>query len=82
MIIRHIFLLKMWKNERASVSLFIWFENNLLKGNADKSHFLVSPSQEVSLNVHNFKIKNSDCEKLLGVKFNSKLKCDQHYRFV
>ena len=60
MIIRHIFLLKMWKNERASVSLFIWFENNLLKGNADKFHSLVSPSQEVSLNVNNFEIKNSD----------------------
>ena len=46
--------------ERASVSLFRWSENNLLKGNADKFHFLVNPSQEVSLNVNNFKIKNSD----------------------
>ena len=64
--------------ERASVSLFRWFENNLLKGNADKFHFLVSPSQEVSLNVNNFKIKKSDCEKLLGVKFDSKLRFDQH----
>ena len=59
--------------ERASVSLFRWFENNLLKGNADKCHFLVSTSQEISLNVNNFKIKNSDYEKLLGVKFDSKL---------
>ena len=41
--------------ERASVSLFRWFENNLLKVNADKSHFLVSTSQEVSLNVSNLK---------------------------
>ena len=63
--------------ERASVSLFRWIENNLLKGNADKCHFLVSTSQEVSLNVNNFKIKNSDCEKLLGVKFDSKLRFDQ-----
>ena len=28
--------------EQASVSLFKWFENNLLKGNADKCQFLVS----------------------------------------
>ena len=28
--------------ERDSVSLFRWFENNLLKGKADKCHFLVS----------------------------------------
>ena len=40
--------------ERASVSLFRWFETNLLKGNADKYHFLVSTSSEVSLNVNSF----------------------------
>ena len=64
--------------ERASISLSRWFENNLLKGNADKCHFLVRTSQEVSLNVSNFKIKISNCEKLLGVKFDSKLRFDQH----
>ena len=48
--------------ERALVSLFRCFESNLLKGNADKCRFLVSTSQEVNLNVNNFKIKNSDCE--------------------
>ena len=64
--------------ERASVSLFRWFENNLLKVNAHKCHFLVSTSREVSLNVSTFKIKNSDCEKLLGVKLDSKLRFDQH----
>ena len=46
-------------------------------GNADKCHFLLNTSQEVSLNVNNFKIKNSDCKKLLGVKFDSKLRFDQ-----
>ena len=30
--------------EQASVSLLRWFENNLLKSNADKCHFLVSTS--------------------------------------
>ena len=64
--------------ERASVSLFRWFENNLLKGNDDKCHFLVSTIQEVNLNVNSFKIKSSYCEKLLGVKFDSKLRFDQH----
>ena len=60
--------------EQASVSLFKWFQNNLLKGNADKCHFLLITCQEISLNVNKFKIKSSDCEKLLGVKFDSKLK--------
>ena len=49
-----------------------------MKGNTDKCHFLVSTSQELSLNVNSFKIKNSDFEKLLGVKFDSKLRFDQH----
>ena len=40
-------------------------------------HFLVSTSQEVSLIVNNFKIENSACEKLLGVKFDPKLRFDQ-----
>ena len=54
-------------------------ETTFFKGNADKCHFLVSTSQEVSLNVKclTFKLKNSDCEKLLGVKFDSKLRFDQ-----
>ena len=43
--------------ERASVSLFRWSENSLLKDDAGKCHFLVSTSQEVSLNVNTFKIK-------------------------
>ena len=30
--------------EQVSVSLLRWFENNLLKGNADKCHFFVSTS--------------------------------------
>ena len=41
--------------------------------------FPVSTSQEVSLNVNNFKIndykiKNNECEKLLSVKFDSNTK--------
>ena len=41
-----------------------------------------SCKQEVSLNVSNFKIKNSDCANLLGVKFNSKLRFDQHITYL
>ena len=54
--------------------LFRWFENNFLKGNDDKCHFVLSTRREVSLNID--KLKNGNCEKLLGVKFDSKLKFD------
>ena len=49
----------------AAVSLFRWFENNFLK----KMSFLVNTSQEVSLNVNIFKIKNSNWEKLCQTWF-------------
>ena len=70
MIIRHIFLLKNIEGaieslERTSVSLFRWFENYLSKGNVDKYHFLGSTRREASININTFKIKNSDCDKLL-----------------
>ena len=37
--------------------LFKWFENNLLKSNADKCHFLVSSSDAVSIRVNEYDIK-------------------------
>ena len=82
--IRHIFIFKNVEDvpgslEVASASLSIWLKNNLLKGNVDKCHFLVSTSQKVSLTVNNFKIKSIGCEKPLGIKFNSNL---TYYRFV
>ena len=42
--------------EKASVSLFKWFEINLLKANVSKCRFLTSIDQKVSLNVDNFTI--------------------------
>ena len=59
--------------EKASKFLFEWFETNLLKGNADKYHLLVSSTDTVNLKVSEYDIRNSDCEKLLGVKFDNKL---------
>ena len=50
---------------------------NLLKGNADKCHFFASTDQEDGLHVNNFSIKKSKYEKLLDVKFDSKLAFDQ-----
>ena len=69
----------MESSEQASVPLFKWIKLNLLKGNADKCHFLTSTEQEVSLNVDNLKkYKNSESEKILGVKFDSNLTFDKH----
>ena len=64
--------------EKASKLLFEWFKNNLLKGNADKCHLLVSSSDAVNLRVSEYDIKNSKCEKLLSVKFDNKLTLEKH----
>ena len=64
--------------EQTSKALFEWFENNLLKSNADKCHLLVSSSDAVNLRVSEYDIKNSECEKLLGVKFDNKLTFEKH----
>ena len=49
--------------EKASKALFEWFGNNLLKSNTGKCHLSLSYSDGVS----EYDIKNSECEKLLGV---------------
>ena len=64
--------------EQTSKALFEWFENNLLKSNAEKFHLLVSPSDAVNLRVSEYDIKNSECEKLLGVEFDNKLTFEKH----
>ena len=43
--------------EKASKILFGWFENNLLKGNADKCHLLVSSSDTANLRVNEYNKK-------------------------
>ena len=62
--------------------MFEWFENNLLKGNVDKCYLLVSSSDAVNLKVSECNIKNSECEKLLGVKFDNKLTFEKHIIYI
>ena len=50
----------------------------MLKTNVDKCHLLVSSSDAVSLIVSEYDIKNNECEKLLGVKFDNKLTFEKH----
>ena len=64
--------------EKACKVLFEWFENNLVKGNADKCHLLVSSSDAVNLTVNEYDIENSECEKLLSVKFDNELTFETH----
>ena len=51
----------------ASNTLFKWFSNNCMVGNADKYHLLTSASYEVTVKAENVIIKNSLREKLLRI---------------
>ena len=59
--------------EQVSEDLFNWLKNNRLKSNADKCHVLVSTNKSIGVNIGNYTIDNSECEKLLGVKIDVNL---------
>ena len=53
--------------EEASRSLFTWFNNNLMKSNADKCHLLVISNEKVTIKIGSHEIANTKGEKILGV---------------
>ena len=61
------------KLKNALKTLFQWFNDNQMKANPDKCHFIYSSSVKTSIMIENKQIRNSSCEKLLGVFFDSKL---------
>ena len=56
----------------------MWFKNSLLKSNADKCHVFVSSSENASIWVDEYDVRKSECEKLLDVKFDTKLTFENH----
>ena len=64
--------------EETSKSLFTWFDNNLMKSNADKCHLLVSSNEKVTIKIRSHEIANTKREKLLGVHLDSGLSFDYH----
>ena len=64
--------------EEASNALFDWFKNNRLKSNPDKCHALVSTIKPLDIKIGDYKVGNSECEKLLGVKIDANLSFDIH----
>ena len=59
--------------EQVSDVFFNWFKNNRLKNNVDKCHVLVSTNKSLGIEIGDYTIDNSECEKLLGVKIDVNL---------
>ena len=66
------------KLEASTNNLFKWFHENHMKANADKCHLLVTTKSAVSANIGEFVINNSNEEKLLGIKIDTKLSFENH----
>ena len=66
------------KLKNAKKTLCWWFSDDQMKANPDKWCFLCSSEGEVSLTVENKKIKNRKCEKLRGIKLDSKMNFNSH----
>ena len=64
--------------EQVSDALSNWFKNNHLKSNVNKCHVLVSTNKAVGIKIGDYKIDNSECEKLLGVKTVVNLNFSDH----
>ena len=59
--------------ETVSVKLFKWITDNQMKANQDKCHLIVSKNENVSIHYRPFEIKEANCEKLLGIKVDSRV---------
>ena len=66
------------KLQNASKTLLKWFNDNQMKANPDKRHFICSSSVKTCNMIENEQIRKSSCEILLGVFFDSKLTFQSH----
>ena len=67
------------KLEACTNNLFKWFHENHMKANTDKYHLLVTTTKNnVSANIREFAKNNSNGEKLLGIKIDTKLSFENH----
>ena len=60
--------------ENDSIQLFKWFSDNQMKTNKGNWHLIVNNNEHVSIKIYHIEVESSDCEKLLEIKIDSKLK--------
>ena len=49
-----------------------------MKANADKCHLLLTTNEEKTINLEGYDIQSSQEERLLGIKFDTKLSFENH----
>ena len=70
---------KYWGSfEKVSSNLCQWFTENELKANARKWNLLISSGENIHVNTGTSQIKNSDCERLLGIDIDCTVTFKSH----
>ena len=64
--------------QNVSLIFFQWFYDNQMKANSDKFYFICSTDDKFDIIVESQKIYNSQCKKLLGVRFDSRHTLNAH----
>ena len=64
--------------EDVAAKLFKQYSDNQMKRNTDKCHSLLSKDESSEVHIGDSIIESSNCEKLLGIKIDSKLLFDDH----
>ena len=64
--------------EHDSLMLFQWFSYNQIRANISKYHALMNKKNEVTIRIGDTEIKNSEHEKLLGIKGDTRLNFNEH----
>ena len=64
--------------EHDSMMLFQWFSDNQIIANISKCRLLGNKKDEVTIRIGDPEIKNSEYEKLLGIKVDTKLNLNEH----
>ena len=62
--------------------LFKWFSDNQMKVNISKFHLLVNKTDEVFKNLGLREIRNSEYEKLLGIKVDTELNFNEYLKDI
>ena len=55
-----------------------WFKDSEMTATVDKCHVLLSTSNELTVNINEVQIKNSQSEKLLGITIDIDLEFEDH----
>ena len=68
--------------KESSKKNFKWFSNNQMQGTSEKCHLILSTNEPAQIEIGETLIESTNCEKLLGVKIESKLSFDKHIKTI